>query len=139
MDISSDFKMVIVVDADLPLGLQCNTAAVLALSLGEKIKGMIGPDLKDKSGISHSGLTQYPLPILKALREQINQIYRDSLKDKNLLMIDITDSAQTTKNYQDYEEKLKDKSIDEHKLLGIALAGGNKLVGKLTGNLALLR
>lgn len=139
MDISSDFKMVIVVDQDLSVGLQSNTAAVLSLSLGEKIKGLIGPDLKDKSGITHVSLTQYPLPILKASADQIYQIYKGSLADKNLLMIDITDAAQTTKNYKDYEEKLSGKSSEELKLLGIALAGSGKLVGKLTGNLALLR
>lgn len=139
MDIASDFKMVIVVDQDLPLGLQCNTAAVLSLSFGEKIKGLIGSDLKDKDQINHTGLTQYPLPILKASIDQIHKLYKDSLTDKNILMIDITDSAQTTKNYQDYEEKLKGKSTKEHKLLGLALAGSSKSVGKLTGNLALLR
>lgn len=139
MDISKDFKMVIVVDESLPVGLQCNTAAVLSLTLGEKIKGLIGSDLQDKSGITHTGLTQYPLPILKASIDQIHQIYKNSLEDKNLLMVDITDSAQTTKNYTDYEEKLRSKLTEEHKLLGLALAGSSKLVNKLTGNLALLR
>lgn len=137
MEITKDFKMVIVIDEGLPVGLQCNTAAVLSLTLGEKIKGLIGEDLKDKDGVVHTGLTKIPLPILKALGEQISQIYKESLNDQNLLMVDITDAAQTTKNYKDYEDKLK--SLNELKLLGIALAGPNKLINKLTGNLALLR
>src|SRR3989344_2377105 len=135
MGITEDFKMVIVVDYALTVGIQCNTAAVLSLSLGEKIKGLIGPDLKDKSNTNHIGLTQDPLPILKASDTQIREIYNDALNNKSLLVIDITDAAQTTKNYKDYEEKLSDKSTEELKLLGIALAGPNKLVGKLTGNL----
>ncbi len=85
------------------------------------------------------GLTQYPLPILKATIDQIRQIYKSTLGHKNLLMADITDAAQTNKNYADYEEKLFGKSSEELKLLGLAVAGPSKLVNKLTGNLALLR
>jgi hypothetical protein len=139
MNISNNFKMVIVLDESLSLGLLANTSAVLSLSLGEKIKGLIGKDLLDKSGVTHIGLTQIPLPILKASKEQILKIYQASLGDKELLMIDITDSAQTTKNYNDYEDKLKEKTSSEHIFLGLALAGSIKTINKLTGSLPLLR
>lgn len=137
---TSDFKMVIVLDETLPLGLKCNTAAVLSLTLGNKIDNLIDKDLIDGDGTMHTGLTNQPLPILKSTEENVRKILKQAhaLKD-DLLVVDITDAAQTTKNYIDYEEKLKSKTSEELKLLGIALAGSKKDINSLTGNLPLLK
>lgn len=134
------FKMVIILDEALPAGLQCNTAAVLALSLGQKVEGLIGKDLKDKSGVLHKGLTQLPIPILKTSSEKLRDTYNKALDSKdNLFMVDVTDAAQTTVNYSDYEDKLTSRATTELNLLGIALTGSQKEVVKLTGNFPLLR
>lgn len=138
MKVNDDFKMVIVLDEKLPLGLLVNTAAVLSLTLGEKIQGLIDKDLIDKSGLNHVGLTNTPLPILKSSEEKIKSIKTDKTSE-DLLIVDITDAAQTTKNYIDYEEKLKNKTVEELKFLGIVLAGSKKMINSITGNLSLLR
>src|ERR1051326_2868096 len=107
MQITEDFKMVIVLDDDLPLGLKANTAAVLSLTLGNKLEGIIGTDLYDGSKHIHTALTTIPLPILKCTHDRLKEIYTQGYAFKNdLLFIDITDAAQTTKNYADYEKKL---------------------------------
>lgn len=140
MNVSDDFKMVAVLDETLPSGLVANTAAVLSLTLGDKIEGLIGIDLTDGNGNTHTALTTVPIPILKCTSEKLRDVYKQSYELRTeLLLVDITDAAQTTKNYADYEEKLKQSSADELKLLGIALAGPKQLINKLTGNLALLR
>ena len=140
MKVTSDFKMVIVLDQGLPVGLLSNTAAVLSLTLGNKIEGLIDKELTDGSGTIHAGLTNQPLPILKANTDSLKLLYKKALMLKdNLLLVDITDAAQTTKNYIDYEIKLKNKTSEELKILGLALAGSNKSVKSLTGNLSLLR
>ncbi|MBP7832943.1 MAG: DUF2000 domain-containing protein [Candidatus Levybacteria bacterium] len=138
MKVSDDFKMVIVLDEKLPIGLLVNTAAVLSLTLGEKIQGLIDKDLMDGSGLKHMGLTNTPLPILKSSEEKIKSIktYKTS---EDLLIVDITDAAQTTKNYIDYEEKLKSKTVEELKFLGIAVAGSKKTINSITGNFSLLK
>lgn len=140
MTVSQNFKMVIVLDESLPVGLLSNTAAVLSLTLGNKIEGLIDKELTDESNVIHTGLTNTPLPILKANAEELRKLYAQtlSLRDK-LLVVDITDAAQTTKNYKDYEEKLKNKTSEELKFLGVALAGELETVKSLTGNLGLLR
>lgn len=137
--VTEDFKMVIVLDDDLPDGLMANTAAVLSLTLGNKIEGLIGSDLKDGNEHLHTALTTIPLPILKCTKERLREIYTEAypLKDE-LLLVDVTDAAQTTKNYADYEQKLKQSSTDQLAFLGLALAGPQKLINTLTGNLALL-
>lgn len=140
MKVTEDFKMVIVLDEDLPVGLKANTAAVLSLTLGNKIEGLIGTDLKDGSEHLHTALTTIPLPILKCARERLIEKYKQGyeLRDE-LLLVDVTDAAQTTKNYAHYEQKLKQSSTHQLALLGLALAGPQKLINALTGNLALLR
>ncbi len=135
-----DFKMVIVLDNELPAGLQCNTAAVLSLTLGNKIEGLIDKDLVDGSNDIHTGLTNQPLPILKSNSTELMLIRTKAKKCENeLLVVDITDAAQSTKNYQDYEEKLKSKTSDQLVILGLAIAGRSKDVKSLTGNLGLLK
>ncbi len=138
MKMSEDFKMVIVLDDSLPVGLKCNTAAVLSLTLGKKIDGLIDRDLQDKTGTVHTGLTNTPIPILKSTAESVKTL-REQAQQKDVLVIDVTDAAQTTKNYKDYEEKLKEKEAHELLYLGIALAGDKQTIKNLTGNLGLLR
>lgn len=140
MNVSEDFKMVIVLDDDLPTGLKANTAAVLSLTLGDKVKNLIGEDLLDGEKYSHTGLTRIPLPILKCTAEELKKLYEKAytLKDE-ILFVDITDAAQTTKNYEDYHQKLSNSSKTELKLLGIALASSKKVINKLTGSFGLLK
>lgn len=141
MKVTSDFKMVIVLDRMLSVGLQCNTSAVLALTLGNKIEGLIDKDLFDGSGEVHLGLTNQPLPILQTTQDNLKDI-REKAKIHNpetFLYVDFTDAAQTTKNYEDYERKLQEKKTNDLQLLGIAIAGTIKDIKGLTGNLPLLR
>jgi hypothetical protein len=139
MYVTKDFKMVVVIDEKLPAGLQCNTAAVLPLTLGKKIDGLIDKDIKDASGNIHIGLTNQPLPILKSTGEIIESIREKAQSEMDILVIDVTDAAQTTKNYDDYEYLLKSKKTNELKYLGVALAGSEQTIKKFTGNLGLLR
>ncbi|MEK7571406.1 MAG: DUF2000 domain-containing protein [Patescibacteria group bacterium] len=140
MQTTKDFKIVMVIDEALPLGLIANTAAVLALSLGKEVKDFIGEDLTDKEGIVHAGLTGQPVPILKKNTDGLRELKKKSLQYKDdLFTVDVTDVAQKSKEYADYKEKLKDKTLDELTFLGIAFAGPTKLVTSLTGNLRLLR
>ena len=58
----------IVVDADLAPGLAGNAAAVLAVTLGATVDGLVGPDLVDADGDVHPGLFSAGLPVLGATR-----------------------------------------------------------------------
>lgn len=49
-------KLVIIINQDLPLGLVANTAAVLGLSLGNRVPGLIGADIKGQGGECMPGL-----------------------------------------------------------------------------------
>ena len=139
MKVTADFKMVIVLDESLPAGLQCNTSAVLSLTVGQKVEGLIDRDLVDGSGEVHVGITNQTMPILKTSQENLRDIKEKAKQYEHLFLVDFTDAAQTTRNYADYEEKLKAKTKDELVLLGLALVGTKENVTSLTGNLGLLK
>ncbi|QKG84361.1 DUF2000 domain-containing protein [Kroppenstedtia pulmonis] len=133
-------KCVMVVDSDLPMGLIANTTAVLALTLGSKVEGIIGPEVYDADGSSHEGITTMPIPILKGDKVKIKEL-RDTISTDypDLLLIDFSNAAQTTKNYEDYTHKIAQFLRDDLEYLGIAIYGDKKKVNKLTGSMGLLR
>ncbi|MEC1719802.1 DUF2000 domain-containing protein [Schinkia azotoformans] len=133
-------KCVMVIDSELPLGLIANTSAVLALTLGKKIEGIIGSVVVDGDSQTHEGITTTPIPILKGsgamikeLRETISSNYPD------LFLVDFSNVAQITKNYDEYMNKIASFTSNDFEYLGIAVYGNKKHVNKLTGSLPLLR
>ncbi len=134
-------KCVIVIDGDLSLGLITNTSAVLGMTLGKRIEGIIGSDIFDASGNCHLGITNTPIPILKGTKKTIKEIRNkiDSEKIAELLLVDFSYTAQKSKTYTDYEDKLSATTVEDLEYLGIALYGDKKDINRFTGNLPLLR
>ena len=132
-----DVKLVIIVDPELPAGLIANTAAVLALTLGRRVDGLIGPDVADGSGLPHVGITMVTLPVLSASSETITDLWVRATQ-LGLLVVDFSEAAQSTTTYDAYTAKLQATQAADVKYLGIAIRGAKKLVNRLTGNLALL-
>jgi len=133
-------KSVIVVDATLPLGAQVNAAAILAATLGERVEGLIGPDVRDASGGTHLGLIQVPLPILAGPSEKIAEIRTAAMvAEEELVLADFSEPAQAARTYEDYAGTLAALPAEDIRYLGVALYGDAKKVSRLTGNLSLLR
>ena len=59
-------KCVMVMDEQLPVGMLANTAAILGITLGQKLPEVVGDDVVDQSGQTHLGIIAFPVPILKA-------------------------------------------------------------------------
>jgi hypothetical protein len=135
---NDDTKCVVVIDEALSLGLIANTAAVLALTLGSRLD-IVGADLCDRDGARHKGLTRIPIPILKAPAHIVSSVREAASSIEDLFLVDVSDAAQTTTNYEDYEEALADRGTDDLQYLGVALFGAKRAVNRLTGSLPLLR
>ncbi len=134
-------KCVILIDENLPLGLIANSASVLSLSLGKKVDGIIGNDLKDINNRTHIGITTIPIPILKSNKTQLKEL-REKLYDNKFnecIVVDFTNVAQKTKTYDDYAKLLSTTLQDELEYLGVAIYGPKKLVNKLVGSIGLLK
>lgn len=135
-----DKKVCIIIDSSLASGLVANAVAVLALTLGSRVKSLIGPELQDADGSSHTGITTIPVPILAANSEILKQIRNKAASDdSDMIIVDFSDCAQQTLNYNDYADLLKKTTSANIVYLGVALYGPRKQVQSLTGNLSLLR
>lgn len=132
-------KCVVVVNGDLPVGLLVNTATVLAITLGSKARSIVGDDAFDASGEAHPGLTRLPVPILKADADAVKEIRFKASGTDDLLVVDFTDAAQASRDYDEYRRSISGTPTAELKYLGIALYGARRPVNKLTGGLSLLR
>ncbi len=132
-------KCVMVINQDLPIGLIANTAAVLAVSLGAKIDGIVGEDVMDGDGDVHRGITQVPIAMLKGNNELIRSIRSTLTKTGGLYFVDFCDVAQQSKHYSDFKTRLQDTPADQLKYFGIAIYGPAQEVNSLTGRLSLLR
>ncbi len=132
-------KYVIVLDKNLPVGLQVNTAAVLATSIGQVGEDVVGPDVEDASGRTHHGITQLPIPILASDGAGILELYEKAASNKDLYLVSFTSTAQRSRHYDHYIQQLSKCKTDELEFIGIGILGEAGCVRKLTGALPLLR
>ena len=134
-------KCVLVIDNEQPIGMVANTASVLSITLGKQVEGMVSHDIYDKQGEKHLGITQMPIPILGASKEQIKEIRKRllSAEENELLLVDFTNIAQQAKTYENYESQMLETTEDSIQYIGIGIYGDKKKINKTTGNLSLIR
>lgn len=134
-------KCVMIVDDSLPLGVIANIAAIMGISLGKKNSEIVGVDALDADGNCHLGLIQFPVPVLKASAEKINELRR-TLYEPNfgdVSVIDFSNVAQETYTYEDFLNRMRVSGADDLVYYGLAIEGPKKKINKLTGSLPLLR
>ena len=134
-------KCVIIINQTLPLGLIANTAAVLAMSIGDKIKGIVGEDILDRDETLHRGITQLSIPMLKGDDARIRTIRTKILEmdGDDIFYVDFCDVAQKSRDYDQYKAQLRQTAANNLHYLGLAIYGPDQAVRSLTGNLGLLR
>lgn len=131
-------RCVIVLDEALPAGLAANAAAVLALTLGATVPGLVGPELVDAHGDRHPGLIPHGLPVLAAARDALPGL-RERAQSAQLGVIDFPVVGQQTTDYEELRRQVAD--LDAHRLsyLGVLVYGPRRAVSRVTGGLALRR
>jgi hypothetical protein len=132
-------KCAVVVDEKLPAGLAANAASVITMTLGRRVDGLIGPDVKDADGVTHAGIVLIPVPILIAPSERVRAI-RDELEAAvNAVSVGFTALAQSCRTYEEYIEKMANSATAGLEFVGIGMFGPKRLVNRLVGSLPLLR
>lgn len=134
-------KCVMIIDSELPVGIQINTAAALGISIASEIEGLTGKKLVDRDGNLYEGVTNIPIPILALKKEEIKKKYDEFLSKKSdeVKIIGFSDVAQKSLSYEDYERVLARTDYGRVNFLGVCIYGPKKLVNKMTGNLKILR
>jgi len=134
-------KCVMIIDLELPIGIQMNTAAALGISLASEVEGLTGKKLSDLDGNIYSGITNIPIPILALKSDEIKAKYDVLLEKQNpeLKVFAFVDVAQRSLSYEDYEMKLARTKYDKIGFLGLCIYGPKKMVNKLTGSIKMMR
>lgn len=132
-------KCAIVVSEELPVGLAANAASVLSITLGHRVDGLVGADVKDADGVAHPGIIHMPIPILNAPREQIAAIVQAAAEDDELFFVSFSALAQSCKTYDEYIDKMAATATADLDSVGVGLHGPQKRVNRLVGSLPLLR
>ncbi|MCI1931495.1 MAG: DUF2000 domain-containing protein [Clostridia bacterium] len=134
-------KCVMVINENLPVGIIANTAAIMGITLGKKMPEVVGENVTDQNGNEHLGIIKFPVPVLKATPENIKNIreklYHPDFTD--LTVVDFSDLAQECKTYNEYIEKIENKTEKDLQYFGLAICGEKKKINKLTGSMSLLR
>lgn len=132
-------KCVVIVDQQLPIGLIANATAVLGVSIGRHVEGIVGPALADRTGTRHPGIVSIPLPILSASRDELSRLREKALSEPAVQVYDFSETAQRCRTYEEYERVLAEKSSSELSYIALAVQGNKKAVDSLTGSLKTLR
>lgn len=133
------FKCAIVVSAELPTGLAANAASVLALTIGDRVDGLVGADVKDADGVVHAGVIRSPLPILTAPNERVRTIVQAAATQDETFFVSFSALAQSCRTYDEYVEKMAATATADLASVGIGLYGPRKQIDTLVGALPLLR
>ncbi|MFI6294822.1 DUF2000 domain-containing protein [Nonomuraea sp. NPDC050790] len=130
-------KWVIVIDRDLPRGLQANAAACLAASVGVAVPAIVGSGGVDASGLAHAGLPWTGCAVLGAPSAIVARIRHDAAAEPGLVVSDMATIAQRADVYDDYLAELA--RTEEPAYFAVSLFGPRAAVERLTGRLPLLR
>ncbi|GAA3601389.1 hypothetical protein GCM10022419_102040 [Nonomuraea rosea] len=130
-------KWAIVIDRDLPRGLQANAAACLAASVGASVPAIVGSGGADAAGRTHSGLPWTGCAVLGAPAAILQRIRNDAAAEPGLVVADMANIAQRADVYDEYLAELA--RTEEPSYYAVSLFGPRALVERLTGRLPLLR
>jgi hypothetical protein len=130
-------KWAIVIDRDLPRGLQANAAACLAASVGASVPAIVGSGGADAAGLAHSGLPWTGCAVLGAPAAILRRIRNDAAVEPGLVVADMANIAQRADVYDEYLAELA--RTEEPSYYAVSLFGPRALVERLTGRLPLLR
>jgi hypothetical protein len=131
-------RFVVVLDEALPSGHAANVAAVLAITLGATVEGLMGEALVDGDGREHPGLIPFGLPILAASRAAIAEL-RTRAAAAEVGVIAFPAHGQQTNDWDAVRRHVAEVPPDELEWLGLVVHGSRRAVNRLTGNLRLLR
>lgn len=137
---SNSKKCVLVIDNELPVGVTANVTAILSMSVGHRVQGLVGKDIIDKDGTLHSGLSQLPIPVLGATSDEISSLRSKifSREDNHLEVFDFNNFSQKAMTYDEYTSMLENGDKDSIKYMGIAIFGDKHEVNRVTKKLKLL-
>jgi hypothetical protein len=126
-----DTKIVIVIDAELPVWQKLNVTAFLMSGIIASNEGLIGQNYADASGKTYAPLCIQPIMILKTGRDKLKTMLNRADSYGLPVAVYIEDMFSTGFDEANRETVARYAS-DALPLVGIALRGEKKVVDKVT-------
>ncbi len=134
-----DKKIVAVVATNIDIPTTLNVIGHLAVSIGkysdENIMGR--PVLKDKSGIPHLGISQFPFIVTKVRQGKLKNAIDKAKENPNLLVADYPKDMLDTRTDDELSESIGSKENDQLEYYGAIIYGNTKDVNEITGKFQL--
>lgn len=141
---TSDLRLAIIVNPELPVGLIANTAGAIAIGLGATVPALAARRLTDRGDRSVDIISSQPVPILQADAAAIRALLLKALAGRDEgagehAVVPFPAFARSQHVYAEYEAGFPGRDLAEEAIDGLGLAGPAKWVRSLTGALKLLR
>lgn len=134
------FRIAVIVDPSLPLGLLANTVATIAIGIGAAQPFFGNTVLVDTAGRAVRNSADRPVPVLQAPDEVIRGLLLKALPaPEGAVVVPFPRFARSLHAFVDYQAEFPTRDLGQEILDGLGLAGPEKWVKSLTGSLKLLR
>ena len=136
-----DKKIVGIIASNVEPAVALNVIGHLAISIGkysdDEIMGQ--PNIIDKSGISHLGISKFPFIITKVKAGKLKTTIEIAKNNPNLLVADYPKDMLETRTDGELVEAINSKENDKLEYLGAVIYGNTKDVAEITGKFQLWR
>jgi hypothetical protein len=133
-------RIAVIVDPSLPLGLIANTVATICIGIGAVDTSFGDRTLTDISGRAVKTSADRPVPILQAAADEIRSLLLKALPAPDgAVVVPFPKFARHLHAFAEYQARFPACDLAAETIEGLGLAGPEKWVKSLTGNLKLLR
>ncbi len=130
-----DKKIVGIIASNVEPSIALNVIGHLAISIGkysnEEIMGK--PIIKDKTGVEHLGISQFPFIITKVKSGKLKNAIDLAKNNPNLLVADYPRDMLDTRTDEELVNSISSKENDKLEYLGAVIYGNTKDVNEITG------
>ena len=130
-------KIAIVVDETLGPGFIANSTACISSGLFNNEKDLLGPEIEGNK-FTYIPITKIPILILKQNKKSWKELLTRAQKNKLKYML-FTKEGQSTTSYEEYIERVKNKTLEEVNVIAIGVLGEDNIIKSFSGDLPLLR
>lgn len=136
-----DKKIVGIIASNVEASVALNVIGHLAISIGKysdtEIMGK--PNITDKSGINHLGISKFPFIITKVKSGKLKIAIDMAKSNPNLLVADYPKDMLDTRTHDELVSSISSKENDKLEYLGAVIYGDTKDVDEITGRFQLWR
>jgi hypothetical protein len=134
MYVYSEMKIVIILDKQLESWIALNVVGHLSVALGALSESelMGRHELLDASGVTHRGISKYPLVVLSARKDKLLEVVTVARSLPELFVGDYPKEMLVTGHDDELCQAISLKSFDQLEYLGVLLFGPTEVISKIT-------